>query len=472
MPAVLTPAQALAERRRRDLGIKAGTLREELRRWRAASAAGQALARHHSQVGRVSARMDGLLERIQGEELGDAEVLDRGRQMEQKLLAAHAIWDFFRSKFAQRLDASFSAHLGVCDEFAWACYAPVQLLFHAKPGNADRAAATREPPLVFLNAGWSPLAIGRSSAFQVDRATGGWVAHEGFREVVEDLPVPLIGLPWFHVGHLPDVLVVAHEVGHIVEWDFGLAPALDAALAAAVPAERLEAWREWRAEVFADAFGCLAGGAAFVATLLDFLAQGPSRLAGDRRNAGAWGSYPPAWLRTRLLVEALRAMARDEAARALAATLAARQQANFGEPPANREFEDDAAPVAAALLDCPCPTLQAADGAAPRVRDLLPPLQPDPRLVAENILSNYDPGSKRLAVLLAAARWVWERDPRGWVEGGRDQRIRALLPKPEPATRGPLRRQAGHGEEAAREAREKERGAAWFDTLFPGAGPG
>lgn len=454
------------ERRRRDLANKAGALRDELRRWRGISAAGQPLEKHQTQLGRITARMDGLLERIQQVELAEAEVLDKGRALEQKLLTAHTIWEFFRAKFAQRLDPGYGAHLRVCDDFAWQCYSPVQLMFHARPENAERVSATREPPLVYLNGGWSPLAIGRSSAFQVERAAGGWSAHEDFREVIEDLPVPLVGLPWFHVAHLPDVLVIAHEVGHVVEWDFRLRPDLEAALARSVEPARLQAWTAWLPEVFADIYGCLAGGAAFAATLIDFLVQGRERLLADRRNPGAWGHYPPAWLRTRLLVETLSTLADGDEMRQTVEMLAQRQEQYFGRPEANLDFAGDPPVVAAAMLDCRCSTLLNAAGAAPRVRDLLPGSGPLAGHVAGNIARGNKSGSEDLPVLLAAARWVWERDPLAYVDKGFDARIRALLPLPKPGTRGPLRTEPTPAEEALREQREKVRGGQWFEALF------
>ena len=79
--------------------------------------------------------------------------------------------------------------------------------------------------------------------------------------------------------HLPMAVVVAHEVGHAVEHDFWLEAALTAAFAAlAVPDERKVAWSAWREELFADAYGVLCCGPAYVQALMDFLLGAPAAI--------------------------------------------------------------------------------------------------------------------------------------------------------------------------------------------------
>lgn len=451
----------LLERRVAQARIRAGALRAELDAWRARSAPGQPLALHHSQVRRIAAVVEGLLERVTDALAADtAGGLTRIRGYEERLLTAHTLWDFFRSKLAQRLDPSFSAHLRLCDDLAWQCYAPARERFQAQPVNVG--AGYKEPPLVFLNAGWSPFAQAREAAFAVDRLAGGWLATADFRAVIEHLPVPLIGLPWYQATHLPDVLVAAHEVGHVVEWDFGLRTELAAAIAGlGLPEDQAAAWQAWQPEVFADLYGCLACGPAFAAALIDFFAVDNTRVAAERRTGANWGLYPPTWLRVQVLAETLNALGRP----ADAQHLAARWTQGNGAPTHNGEFADDAAGVAAALLDCPCRSLGV------KVREILPGLTND-QTVALNLKRRYAADSEDSRVLVAAARRLWEDDPDAYVADQQDERIRGLIRVPV-VTRGSTVTRGGAGtpapatrEAADHEAADRQAGRALFDSLF------
>jgi hypothetical protein len=448
----------LIDRKRQSALAKSKVLYSELERWRIDSERGAPLEKHNSQIRRVAARLRGLLGNIDVELNAESlDILSQGRAIEEKLLTAHVIWEFFRSKFVQRLDGNLREYLRVCDELAWACYEPVRQQFLAQPANAQSATAVKEPPLVFLNGGWSPFALGRDSAFQVERVAGGWLAQQDFRRIVESLPVPLIGVPWYQVAHLPDAVVIAHEVGHIVEWDFHLTPDLTAALDTAQIAGSPEAWRAWRPEVFADLFGCLALGPAFAATLMDFLAQDKARLDADKRNVDAWGAYPPAWLRAKLMIETLRLLGAD------VSELGQRHFALFGEPKSNLEFGIDAGTVARALLECRCSTMLTPPdrGArAPCVRELLPPLSRNPTCVARSIMSEYQVYSEDARVLIAAARHAWEIDPSRYLAADRDRQICSLIPSP-PGTRGTPKANID-----ARETEEQETGVHWLDDLY------
>src|SRR5262245_3828768 len=78
------------------------------------------------------------------------------REMNKSVLALFRIWEFLRNKLAQRLDERLERYLQLADEFAWICYEPV----HAK--------GYKQPPLVFLNGGFSPFMVSRNEAFQAE----------------------------------------------------------------------------------------------------------------------------------------------------------------------------------------------------------------------------------------------------------------------------------------------------------------
>jgi hypothetical protein len=128
--------------------------------------------------------------------------------------------------------------------------------------------------------------------------------------VLRALPIPVIGVPWFQIQHLPEMLVVAHEVGHDIQSDFKLtkdiAQALNQAMdTAATDSTHRPAWHARSGEIFADIYGVLSCGPAFVEALIDFLATDPDKTMGAVRTAPKRGLYPTDYLRVLINIEAL-----------------------------------------------------------------------------------------------------------------------------------------------------------------------
>jgi hypothetical protein len=105
------------------------------------------------------------------------------------------------------------------------------------------------------------------------------------------------------------MLVVAHEVGHDVESDFKLTDdltiAVDKAMAGKVDGDHQLAWRAWLGEIFADVYGVLSCGPAFVQSLIDFLATDPDQTTRAVKTKSDWGLYPTDYLRVLVNIEAL-----------------------------------------------------------------------------------------------------------------------------------------------------------------------
>jgi hypothetical protein len=460
---------SLLERKKLELDAKSQALAGELAHWRAVSAANQPYEKHHSQIARISARLDSVITGIAKEVAGlddttDA-VLIAGQRIEERLLAAHLVWDFFRSRLAMRGDAFLKTYLDACDEFAWSCYEGARKRFFeeqearaaAAAANAGGVAAAdaaraagaivttgKAPPLVFLNGGWSPFAVSRERALDLDRpafnvagGTVAWLETGEFHSVVRDLPFPMLGVPWYQLRHLPDALVLGHEMGHVLEWDFQLTPDMEAALAAAaeplMPFERRSAWASWRMEIFADIVGTLAGGPRFGGALMDFLATMPAKIQQERRSIGAWGAYPMRWLRIDVVAFALRHTGFEKEA----AKLRADWQQAYGPPAAQAEFVGDVPAVVAALIDGPYPTLGGA-----RLTDVVSfrtdaAGAPYDEAVVDAI---FGQGSLDLAnprEFFAAARLIYERDPAGFAKQDYNTRICELVNEHRmPGTRG------------------------------------
>jgi hypothetical protein len=128
-------------------------------------------------------------------------------------------------------------------------------------------------------------------------------------EIVNKLPIPVVGIPWNQIKHLPDALVIGHEVGHIIEDDFGLTERLRTLLGEAITGAQAEprslAWEAWLGEVFADIYGCLSAGPAFAGTLIDFLARNFEDISFEHKQESNWGLYPTTYLRGRIILETL-----------------------------------------------------------------------------------------------------------------------------------------------------------------------
>lgn len=301
----------LAQRKKIELKHKLASLQNELQNWRDQSKASQPLEKHYSQIHRVTIQLEGLNKEIESEldQLAGAgsSVLAQARQLELAMLETHRVWEFFRSKLSLRSIGWFNKYLFAADDLAWECYSAAQKVLDSNYLSPEKV---KEPPLVFFNGGSSPFTLPRDYAFEAEAVPGEAIKSEEVGAVLRALPIPVIGVPWFQIQHLPEMLVVAHEVGHDVEFDFGLSSdlrtALDKALDdAKTDNDRRPAWRSWLSEIFADLYGVQCCGPAFVQSLINFLATDPDTTRRAVRTAPNWGRYPTDHLRVLLNIEAL-----------------------------------------------------------------------------------------------------------------------------------------------------------------------
>lgn len=175
------------------------------------------------------------------------------------------VWDFFRSKLELRLVSQFKKPLAVADAVGWDCYASVMKAAVAA-GAIDKD-EVREPPLTYLAAEFSPATWVRGSR-----------PHDGrdYQLGVVRLPIPVIEVPWDHVVNLWEFLSIHHEVGHDIEADLLLRPALRASVEQALAdagatQDRIALWQGWQGEVFADLVALQLAGPAFAEALMDLL---------------------------------------------------------------------------------------------------------------------------------------------------------------------------------------------------------
>jgi hypothetical protein len=400
----------LADRRRTELHAKLASVMQEFGRWRDASEQGQPLRKHHRQIRRVTKALDAMRLCIAHDvdaAVGD-DVLARARQLERSILELHRLWDYFRSKLALRSVSWFQQPLYAVDELAWACYEPLQLAVTAA-GPADH----KEPPLSFFNGAWSPFAAGRGRVYEPERVEGAILPTTSVRDAIRKLPIPVVGVPWYLAQHLPDSPVICHEVGHVAEQDFGLTEAVEAALeGAAIPDEHRPAWRSWRSEVFADVYGCLGAGSAFVSALMGFLVDDPAIIAKQRLAAPGWGKYPTTDLRMTFNFAVLRQMKLDGPAQALEQ----RWSAYYGRDLMSA-FRPDCKPVAEALMRSPLAPL-GDDVALADVLAFDQVAQRDAEDQARGLLVKKTPDPTDARRLHASVHLAFAADPETFVAAG------------------------------------------------------
>ncbi|MCF3124171.1 hypothetical protein [Streptomyces silaceus] len=371
-------------------------LRAEQDSWRRLATQGEApaLEKHRSQLAAVETLLAGGIEearaRLRTGELAGLPVF---------VLDLHHVWDYFRSKFALRRLAEYRDCLAVADELAWACYrAPLAAALGAG------TAPAKEPPLVSFSRAAAPRAHRRGDQYRELLPRGGIHTGAGLR-LVRGLPFPVIDVPWYHASHLPALLTVAHEAGHHVEDDFGLAPEIGERLAdAALPDAERERWRRWAGEVFADVCACVVCGVAYPGVLAETLGALVPEPAGP-----ASLDHPPAAVRLGVCRAALERAGHPPAAnwpKPLAATL---DESADGTPAA--------AEVAAALLDGGYERLGGAS-----LPELLAPRRPMPGAFREypdmvhagRLLAGVPSRHQRIPGVVAAAALAFMTDPDGY----------------------------------------------------------
>src|SRR5262249_18447627 len=290
------------DRKVNELRFKLQSLPNELKSWRDQSAANQALEKNHSQISRLAFRVEGL----HGKVISEFKDLEKNGKLllfadslERKALAVHMVWDFFRSKFALREVGAFAPYLALADAFTRECYVePFRKMKNLPTGELCPA------PLVTFDNEISPWAKPQSLS-KPDPQEGGFLTPQQFNDALKQLPVALLGLPWSFLSYLPHMSLLAHEVGHAIERDCDLESTLDLA-AANMPLSdeaHRDAWQTWRQEVFADIYGGLMAGPAFVWSLADYLAKDAQSITAESRPKlnESWTAYPTTSLRILLL---------------------------------------------------------------------------------------------------------------------------------------------------------------------------
>lgn len=415
-----------------ELKRKLSSLKLEFAEWQTASKDEHStLPKHHSQIVRVTTQLESFATSIEGW-LGElqhdeARLQAEARQLEAVVLDVHRIWEFFRAKLSQRYVDWLRPYLVAADEFAWACYNAAR---EASDPAVVPAARVREPPLVFLNGGWSPFTVPRGRRYEAEEVPGEDITVAEFQQVLQDLPIPVIGVPWSQVRHLPDAVTIGHEVGHDVEHDFGLTSILRVLLHQALDARgvgeaRQAGWRAWLSELFADLYGVLATGPAYVGGLMDSLAFAPDDVMTDRQPKPKWLSHPPHALRMSFNFAALRTIGCPEQAASLSSAWSSRFPRHVME-----EFEDDIEPIVIALRDGPY--RQFKNRPLTAVLSFGRTEHAQAKSVKESLWHNVE-SAQPVRALIAGARLAFETSPVDFTASNSDRLVLDVIQKAQTA---------------------------------------
>ncbi|HZF55533.1 MAG TPA: hypothetical protein VE093_43265 [Polyangiaceae bacterium] len=255
--------------RQEEVRRRVDALPKEIEEWLKRSSSELDLNAHHSQLSAISVLMSAILEPQKAAlaklSADSPEFLNDIIALVSDIIRTQGIWDFFRDKLELRFSPEFKEALWVADSVAWNCHRPV--LDEAVQHGILKAEELREPPLTYLTAEFSPATWVRFS-----EPNDGRNLYLGTAR----LPIPVIELPWDHVANTWEFLSLHHEVGHDLEADLNLQPSLQLSLqqglaAASVPQGRIQIWRAWLGELFADLVGLQLGGPAFAESLMHLL---------------------------------------------------------------------------------------------------------------------------------------------------------------------------------------------------------
>lgn len=217
-----------------------------------------------------------------------ARMLELKTTAHDRVRATEQVWDFYFELFGQRQSA-FGEWLVACDRITLDCYQHV--FMHLGVPRSIPA----PPPFCYMRTGFSPATFRRGIPL---------------RRLARQLnPFPLVQLPYHRLVNPWTMGAILHEVSHNLQNELQLERAVPAAIArtlgrAGIPTELVRICVRWNREIFGDMIGCMLGGEAFVASLMDVVGRSPAQALAYSPH----GVHPTPYLRTFLSCELLERM--------------------------------------------------------------------------------------------------------------------------------------------------------------------
>ena len=203
-----------------------------------------------------------------------------------------------------------------------------------------------------------------------------------------------------------------------------LTPRLQATLEAAlqanqIPEDRKNAWRAWLGEIFADIYGVLAVGPAFVGVLMDFLANDKAVITQDKQSAPYWTNYPTDYLRILLNLKVLSHQGFQDESENLKTNWRATYPSH-----AMTEFEQDIPTIVEGLLNGRYPEFGGVT--LPEIISFSGKDHDRSKSDAELILEGYDPQAETVPSLFASVRLAFEKKPEEFGKKSEDSKKKSV----------------------------------------------
>lgn len=215
-------------------------------------------------LGQVVGRLDAAARRACRAPTPEAnrELLELKSRAHDWVRATERVWDFYFELFGQRQGA-YGEWLVACDRIALDCYQHVYM--HIGQPRSIPA----PPPFSYMRTGFSPATYRRGIPL---RRLG--------RQIN---PFPLVQLPYHRLVNPWTMGAILHEVSHNLQNELDLQVDVPRSIltrlrAAGVPEPACRVWTRWNREIFGDMVGCLLGGEAFVASLMDVIGRSPDQV--------------------------------------------------------------------------------------------------------------------------------------------------------------------------------------------------
>src|SRR6516165_5941087 len=167
------------------------------------------------------------------------------------------IWDFYFELFGQR-QGQYADWLLSCDRIALDCYRV------AYTGLGTPRSVPAPPPFCYMRTGFSPATFRRGIPL---------------RRLGKQLnPFPRVQLPYHRMVNPWTMGAMLHETSHNLQNELQLDRAVPSSIArrlreAGIPEPVTAVWVRWNREIFGDMVGCMLGGEAFVASLMDVIGR-------------------------------------------------------------------------------------------------------------------------------------------------------------------------------------------------------
>lgn len=256
-------AQLVSELRR-----QAQLLQSELEEWSTMTAEDiGGMGIHHSQIAMLKIQLAELIDRQNTAlkklrvDLVPTDFAAIRSDVEYEIAGSQGLASVFRQCLLQHMSRDrYQEPLVISDLVLADCYRPcieiAQRSWHSLQEYEKRA-----PPLTLLHARSEAAAIGSESAYS---KLG--LGIERYTDL--KLPVPIVTLPFYATATFWSQCSLYHEVGHILDQDFGLRTPLAQSLERKLQElgtnrQDIGTWRRWIGEIVADAVGIVLGGVGF-----------------------------------------------------------------------------------------------------------------------------------------------------------------------------------------------------------------